>query len=316
MLRLAVTDRCNLRCAYCMPPNGARPVPRAELLPLDELAWLVRWLHRLRPFARVKLTGGEPLVRPGIERLVERLAALPGGPELSMTTNGSRLARQAESLAAAGLARVNVSLDTVDPDRYREITRGGALDRVLAGLDAAARLGLAPIKLNAVLRRSSWRDDVPALLDLAASGGYSLRFIELMRTGTERSWCAAEAVAAAEVLAWLGAHPSCGSIQGHDLTEHGAEPARRGRVRWRGVDLEVGWILPVSRPFCASCDRLRLDARGRVRRCLMDSHRLDLAGILAAEGEQPARGALDGYLAGKRPPATMDTGLPMAQLGG
>lgn len=315
-LRLGVTDRCNLRCAYCMPPDGVRPVPRAELLSLDELADLVGWLHRLRPFARIKLTGGEPLVRPGLERLVGRLAALPGSPELSLTTNGCLLARQAATLAAAGLARVNVSLDTVDPVRYRELTRGGELERALDGIDAARGAALAPIKLNAVLRRSSWRDDVPALLDLAASGGYSLRFIELMRTGTERDWCAAEAVSAAEVLAWLGAQPQCGSVQGHDLTEHGAEPARRGRLCWRGVALEVGWILPVSRPFCASCDRLRLDSMGRVRRCLMDPRRLDLAEILATEGEQSARNALEGYLAGKRPPATMDTGLPMAQLGG
>lgn len=315
-LRVAVTDRCNLRCAYCMPAAGTPLAPRSELLTVEELADVVGWLHGLWPFGRIKLTGGEPLVRTGIELLVRRFAELPGRPELSLTTNGTRLASHAEALAASGLARVNVSLDTLDPGRYRELTRGGNLGRVLASLEAASDAGLAPIKLNAVLRRSSWRDDVPALLDLAAAGGYSLRFIELMRTGTEREWCGAEAVSASEVLVWLGAQPQCGSLHGHDLTEHGAEPARRGRLRWRGAELEVGWILPVSRPFCEACDRLRLDARGRVRRCLMDPRQLDLAEILATDGEAAARRALRDYVAAKQPPSTMETKLPMAQLGG
>lgn len=299
-----------------MPPDWAPPSPRSTMLSLGELADVVGWLHGAWPLTRIKLTGGEPLVRRGLDGLVGRLAELPQRPELSMTTNGSRLARHAATLAEAGLARVNVSLDTVDPDRYRELTRGGLLDHVLGGLAAARDAGLAPIKLNSVLRRSSWRDDVPALIEFAADNGCSLRFIELMRTGTERDWCVAESITAAEVLDWLAAAPECESLHGHDLTQHGAEPARRGRLRWRGVTLEVGWILPVSRPFCASCDRLRLDARGRLRRCLMDPQRLELARILADSGEAAARQALDDYLAGKRPPTAMDSRLPMAQLGG
>jgi cyclic pyranopterin phosphate synthase len=233
-----------------------------------------------------------------------------------MTTNGSGLANHAASLAAAGLARVNVSVDTLDPDRYRELTRGGRIAAALEGIAAARAAGLTPIKLNSVLRRSSFRDDVPALLDLAAESGLELRFLELMRTGTGRAWCETEAIPAATVLDWLDAHPDCDLVHGHHLTQHGPEPARRGRLTWRGCELEVGWILPVSRPFCEPCDRLRLDPRGGVRRCLMDAVRLDLAAILEADGDEVARSSLADYLAGKRPPGSMDSPLPMVRLGG
>lgn len=315
-LRLAVTDRCNLRCAYCMPAGGVRTLPRHDLLTLEELLAVVAWIDRRWPLAKVKLTGGEPLVRRGLATLVRGLVGLPGAPELSMTTNGTRLADHAAELAAAGLARVNVSLDTLDPARYRELTRGGSVADVLAGIDAATAAGLAPVKLNAVLRRSAWRDDVPALLDFAAGRGLQLRFLELMRTGPDSSWCAAESCSAAEVVAWLGRHPDCELVHAPGRSGGGAGPARNGRLRWRGADLTVGWILPVSKPFCTACDRLRLDARGRLRRCLMDPEVVELARILAVGGDAAADAAVRRHVAGKRPPDAMNTQLPMVQLGG
>ncbi len=310
VLRLSVTDRCNFRCRYCMPAQGVPLVRHADLLALEELAALVRWLDAEIGVRRVKLTGGEPLARRGLPSLVQALRAVPGVGEVSMTTNGSLLAPSAGELRAAGLARVNVSLDTVDPDRFSRLTRGGRLADTLAGIDAALAAGLVPLKLNAVLLASSWRDDVPALLDFAASHGVEIRFIELMRTGTRAAWAAAELVRASIVQAWLERLTPVAPVPGPPST-----PARRTRLCWRGGDLTVGWITPQSHPFCSSCNRLRLDARGRLRRCLMDPAPLDLA-RLAACHEDEARTQLRAYLDGKRAPRGMQMRLPMAAVGG
>ncbi len=309
-LRLAVTGRCNLACAYCAPAGGPAAPAGAPLLPLARLGELAAWLHARRPLRRVRLTGGEPLVRAGLTDLAARLAALPGGPEITLTTNGVRLAGQAEALKDAGVRRVNVSLDTLDRDRFRTLTGADVLDHVLAGIDAALATGLVPVKLNCVLRRSTWQDDVPALLDLAADRGLEVRFIELMRTGTADAWCRAEQVPVAEVRGWLAAHSAGGTAT--DPESDGAAPARRTRQPWRGGTLDVGWISPVSEPFCAACDRLRLTADGRLRRCLMDPEAVDLAAL--ADRDDTA--ALDRYLAAKRAPEAMDQPLPMSRLGG
>ncbi|MCP4901486.1 MAG: GTP 3',8-cyclase MoaA [bacterium] len=312
-LRLSVTDRCNLRCAYCLPSDSRSWTAKTKPLEITELIEIVSWLHSRRPFDRIKLTGGEPLLRHDLERLVERLSELGGEPELSMTTNGVLLAERADGLRAAGLARVNVSLDSLDSHRFREVSRGGDIDKTVAGIEVAHRAGLSPIKVNSVLRRSSWREDVPALLDFAAENRLTVRFIELMRTGTEQEWCAQERVAADDVLRWLDKRQDCTPLQGNKLSEHGAQPARRGRLMWRGREIEVGWILPVSRPFCSACDRLRLDAYGQLRRCLMDPAALSLT-------EHSSSASLDAelerFLAGKHPPTGMDNELPMAALGG
>ncbi len=310
VLRLSVTDRCNFRCRYCMPAGGVPLVRHADLLPLEGLAGLVRWLDGELGVGKVKLTGGEPLARRGVARLVEDLHGIPGVREISMTTNGSLLAARADELRAAGLDRVNVSLDTLDPERFARLTRGGRLDDAVAGIDAALAAGLVPLKLNAVLLASSWREDVPALLDFAASRGVEVRFIELMRTGTEARWAAAELVPAATVQDWLGNLTTVEPVPGPP-----SAPARRTRLRWRGKSLTVGWITPQSHPFCASCNRLRLDARGRLRRCLMDPVPLELARLLAGD-EGAARIKLRAYLAGKQPPAGMNTHLPMVAVGG
>lgn len=312
-LRVAVTGRCNLACAYCAPAGSASAAPAGAepaLLPLERLADLTAWLHARRPLGRVRITGGEPLLRPGLAAFAARLGALPGAPEITLTTNGVLLARHARDLAAAGVRRVNVSLDTVDAARFRDLTGADALADVLAGLAAARAAGLVPIKLNSVLRRSTYAEDVPALLDFAQGEGLELRFIELMRTGTADAWCQAERVTTDEVLAWLARDPRGGLAT---LPEaQGAAPARRAVVPWRGRDLIVGWISPVSDPFCGACDRLRLSAAGRLRRCLMDPRDLDLATVAAAGDET----ALRAYLAAKRAPTAMDQPLPMSQLGG
>lgn len=310
-LRLSVTDRCNLRCAYCLPAGDLSFSPRGALLGLEALAETVAWLVARHGVEDVKITGGEPLVRRGVPELVARIAALPGIREVSMTTNGTQLRPLAGLLARAGLKRVNVSLDTLDPRRFADLTRGGNVADVLDGIDAARAAGLAPLKGNAVLRRSSYREDVPALLDLAAAKGVALRFIELMRTGTEAAWAASEFVSGAEVRAWLAAEGSPVRL----LPAADAAPARPSRVAWRGGELAVGWIDPVSHAFCGGCDRLRLDARGRLRRCLMDDAAFPLGESLA-RGERGLEAAVAAYLAAKRPPGEMATAETMAALGG
>ena len=292
-----------------MPPEGVPKVAHADLLPLEELARLTRWLVMHTGIERVRLTGGEPLMRRGIEDLIAALASMPGIQEVCLTTNGTLLARKAWELKRAGLSRVNVSLDSLDEDRFTDVSRGGCLLGTLDGIEAARAAGLTPIKLNTVLRRSTWREEVPALLDYAAGSGFEIRFIELMRTGTERAWCEAEFVSIDEVCDGLGlarvpaAAPDAGS-------------ARRTSLHWNGRRVAVGWISPRSHPFCGSCDRLRMDARGRVRRCLMDPAQFDLAGMLQNEGESEALRAFAHYYAHKVPPRAMDHVLAMSQIGG
>jgi cyclic pyranopterin phosphate synthase len=311
VLRLSVTDRCNLRCRYCMPSTGVPVVPREALPSLEALAETAAWLARHAGVRRVKLTGGEPLVRRGVVTLVERLVAIPAVTEVSMTTNGTRLAELAAPLARAGLARVNVSLDTLDRDRFATLTRGGDVAATLAGIDAAVAAGLTPVKLNAVLRRSSWREDVPALLDFAALGGYELRFIELMRTGSEAEWVRREILPAGEVRLWLERTAAV-----EPVVTPAAAPARRTSLTWRGRRVVVGWVTPLSSPFCDRCDRLRLDARGRLRRCLMDARVLPLLELLGRQDDAVVLEYLRAYLAAKEPPAAMDTGTPMSGIGG
>ncbi len=310
-LRVSVTDRCNLRCAYCMPEEGIQLLPRSEIPPLSELASAVAWLASRYGVDRVKVTGGEPLVRGGLSAFVAKVVAIPGVREVSMTTNGTRLAGTAAELAAAGLARVNVSLDTLDPARFRELTRGGRVEEVLDGIDAALEAGLKPLKLNSVLRRSAYREDVPALLDLASRKAVEIRFIELMHTGTEAAWATAERVTGATVREWL---ESEGAVIA-PLPDRPNAPARRTSVSWRGLELVAGWIDPVSHSFCDDCDRLRLDARGRLRRCLMDDQLFPLVDLLR-RGESAVEEAAAGYVARKQPPTAMTIGATMASIGG
>ena len=308
-LRLSVTDRCNFRCRYCMPVEGVVKLNHGDLLPLEELVRLTAWLADHAGIERVRLTGGEPLVRRGIETLVAGLVEVAEIREVTLTTNGTLLARKAWSLKRAGLKRVNVSLDSLDRERFAEVTRGGSLAATLEGIAAACEAGLTPIKLNTVLRRSTWKREVPGLLSYAAETGFEVRFIELMRTGTEKLWCEREFVSVDEVIRSL--MPDVAPV---DEEQRGA--ARRTIVDWRGTPVRVGWITPRSRPFCSRCDRLRMDARGQVRRCLMDGEQLDLARILASAGAQEAIEEFNHYMAAKVPPRSMDSSLAMSQIGG
>ncbi|MCS7183401.1 MAG: GTP 3',8-cyclase MoaA [Thermoanaerobaculum sp.] len=309
-LRVSLTDRCNFRCHYCMPAQGLAWIPRRELPSLHALATAVEFLAHHLGVQRVKLTGGEPLVRPGVVDFVARLRAVGALAEISLTTNGTHLARLAGPLKQAGLARVNVSLDTLDPQRFRRLTRGGELHRVLAGISAALEQGLTPVKLNAVLCASSFRHDVPQLVSYAAQSGLEVRFIELMRTGTEAAWAAGEFVSAQVVQEFLRQR---GELV--PLDERPAGPARRFLYRGAQGEVVVGWITPVSHSFCQTCNRLRLDARGFLRRCLMDEKALPLLPLLS-QGERQALQALAPYLAGKRPPQAMESALPMSAVGG
>lgn len=309
-LRLSVTDRCNLRCRYCMPAEGVPTRRHDEMLRLEELAELIRWLAAGTGVSRVKLTGGEPLVRKDVADLVRLLTKVPGVTEISATSNGALLPRLANDLARAGLTRVNISLDTLDPVRFSELTRGGRLEDTLSGVEAALAAGLAPVKLNSVLLRDGWRSDVPRLLDLAAEKAIEVRFIELMRTGTEAEWAAAQLVHVEEVRRWLGAKGGLAEVRPF------AGPARVEELRWRGEQVRVGWITPQSHPFCGACNRLRLDARGNLRRCLMDPRALPLAELLRRSGPEDAVRRLADYLAGKSPPGTMTSDFPMVTIGG
>jgi cyclic pyranopterin phosphate synthase len=292
-----------------MPAEGVRKVAHHDLLPLEGLVELVQWLTAHSGINRVRITGGEPLVRPGIEHLIEALSALPGMQEVSLTTNASLLPQMAQGLKAAGLKRVNISIDSMDDDRFAEVTRGGSLKSTLTGIEAARKAGLTPIKLNAVLRRSAWQQDVPRLLDFAAGNGFEIRFIELMRTGTERAWCESEYISVDEVCNGLGAE----FVPAEEQTR---SPARRTLVNWHGTPLTVGWITPRSHPFCQHCERLRMDAQGRIRRCLMDATTLDLPHLLRTMDDLAARREFQSYIAGKVPPVAMDSHFAMSQIGG
>lgn len=281
----------------------------SDILSLETLADCVRWLTSHTGINRVRLTGGEPLVRGGIESLIAGLSSIAQIREVCLTTNGSLLPQMAGKLKAAGLSRVNVSLDSLDENRFTLFSRGGVLRRTLAGIQAAQDSGLTPIKLNTVLHRSTWRDDVPRLLDYAACTGFEIRFIELMRTGTERAWCDSEFISVDEVRSQLSAEvlPN---------VEKDVTPARKTQVNWRGTRLTVGWISPRSHPFCDSCERLRMDAQGRIRRCLMDATTLDLHHLLATADEANAQAEFQSYLAGKIAPVAMDSAFAMSQIGG
>ncbi|MFD7453149.1 GTP 3',8-cyclase MoaA [Kitasatospora sp. NPDC059827] len=270
-LRVSLTDRCNLRCTYCMPAEGLDWLPRADALGDDEVVRLVRIAAQRLGVRSVRLTGGEPLLRRGLPGLVGRLAAL--GVELSLTTNGIGLARTAVALREAGLGRVNVSLDTLRADRFAELTRRDRIADVFAGLAAAKAAGLDPVKVNAVPVRGVNDDEIPELAAFAVEHGYRMRFIESMPLDAQGSWDRAAMVTAEEVLARLG--------ERFDLVpvgRSGNAPAEEWRVA--GTDTVIGVIASVTRPFCGGCDRVRLTADGQLRNCLFATEESDLRALL------------------------------------
>ncbi|HEX4836215.1 MAG TPA: GTP 3',8-cyclase MoaA [bacterium] len=273
-LRISLTDRCNLRCVYCMPEEMVFK-PRDELLTDDEIMLVVRVAADLG-VRKVRLTGGEPTVRPNLVDLVRRIAAVPGIQDLAMTTNGILLSKLAKPLADAGLRRINVSLDSLDAEKFRRITRWGNLDDVLAGLEAAREAGLSPIKLNAVVVRGFSDEDVVDVARLTLEHAWDVRFIEMMPFGSVAGFQTNAYVSSAETMARIEA--ALGPLAPLDVT--GYDPARTYRLA--GAPGTLGFISAVSQPFCAQCGRLRLTAEGRLRLCLLRDDEVDLRAPLRA----------------------------------
>src|SRR5580693_9074016 len=262
-LRVSLTDRCNLRCSYCMPAEGLDWLPSPALLTDDEISRLISVAVRRLGITEVRFTGGEPLIRRGLPAIIAQTAALDPRPEISLTTNGIGLARLAGPLAAAGLNRLNVSLDTLSRQTFKTLARRDRLPDVLAGLAAAAAAGLAPVKVNAVLMRGVNDHEAAALLRFCLDRGYQLRFIEQMPLDAQHGWRRTDMITAEKILAALSARFS--------LTP--AAPAGRGSAPAENFLVDggpdrVGVIGSVTRPFCGACDRVRLTADGQIRNCL------------------------------------------------
>jgi cyclic pyranopterin phosphate synthase len=322
-LRVSLTDKCNLRCTYCMPEEGLAWLPKQTLLSDEEIERLVGIAVRRLGVNEVRFTGGEPLLRPGLVKIVAAAAALRPRPKLSVTTNGIGLERTAGALAGAGLDRVNVSLDTLRADRFKALARRDRLDDVLAGLRAADANGLRPVKLNAVLMRGINDDEAADLLSFALAQGYELRFIEQMPLDAQHAWNRDQMVAGADILAQLRAAFTLNP----DPRDRGAAPAETwlvdGFVDALGEPAKVGVIASVTQPFCGACDRTRLTADGQIRNCLFGQEETDLRGLLraGADDEQVAdawRLAMWGKRAGHGidDPAFLQPVRPMSAIGG
>ncbi|TMU97811.1 GTP 3',8-cyclase MoaA [Streptomyces sp. DASNCL29] len=317
-LRVSLTDRCNLRCTYCMPEEGLQWLAKPDLLSDDEIVRLIRIAVTELGVTEVRFTGGEPLLRPGLVGIVERCAELDPRPRMSLTTNGIGLERTARALRDAGLDRVNVSLDTLRPEVFQAITRRKRHDDVLRGLDAAHTAGLTPVKVNAVLMPGLNDDEAPELLAWALENGYELRFIEQMPLDAQHGWKRDGMITAGDILASLRTRFAL-TAEGEE--ERGSAPAERWLVD--GGPARVGVIASVTRPFCRACDRTRLTADGQVRTCLFAREESDLRGALrsGAPDEEIARLwrlAMWGKKAGSGldDPSFLQPDRPMSAIGG
>jgi cyclic pyranopterin phosphate synthase len=319
-LRVSLTDRCNLRCTYCMPAEGLPWLPTPDLLTDAEILRLVGVGVSRLGITTVRLTGGEPLLRKNLEALVAGIAALSPRPAIALTSNGIGLASRAEGLAAAGLDRINISLDTLDPDTFAGLTRRRRLPDVLAGVRAARAAGLLPVKINSVLLRGVNEHEAPDLLHWAMAEGVQLRFIEQMPLDAQHGWRRSEMVTAAEIRDRLAAHVELVEDE-HDAATRGSAPAELFRVA--GTDYAVGIIASVTQPFCGACDRVRLTADGQIRNCLFARTESDLraplregAGddeiarrwVVAVQGKQAGHGIDD--------PTFLQPDRPMSAIGG
>jgi len=278
-MRVSVTDRCNLRCTYCMPADFSDWLPGDHLLSIDEMLEVIE-IATEHGIESIRLTGGEPLLRPDLVEIVRRINALPLKPRISLTTNALRLEALAQPLADAGLERVNVSLDTLDRARFSELTKRDRFADVLSGIEAAQRAGLTPLKVNTVLMRGINDDEAVPLLQHAVDNGWSLRFIEQMPLDAQGSWDRGDMVTAAEILELLSEHFALTPVP-----MRGSAPAEEFYVN--GGPATVGIIASVSKPFCAACDRIRLTADGQVRNCLFSLDETDLRATLR-DGDLPA----------------------------
>ena len=323
-LRVSLTDRCNLRCSYCMPAEGLDWLPTDRVLTDAEVVRLITIAVERLGVEEVRFTGGEPLLRRGLEDVLAATTALRTvsgvTPHTALTTNALGLARRAGPLAAAGLRRVNVSVDSLDRARFARITHRDRLPDVLAGIRAAADAGLTPVKLNTVLLRGVNDDEAVPLLRFALEHGYELRFIEQMPLDPQGAWSRADMIRAEEILAALSA----------SFTLTPADPAARGAApaeTWLVTDGErqgrVGIVASVTRPFCGDCDRTRLTADGQVRNCLFAGGETDLRALLrGGAGDAEIADAWRGDMWAKRPghgiddPAFLQPARPMSAIGG
>jgi cyclic pyranopterin phosphate synthase len=317
-LRVSLTDRCNLRCSYCMPADGLEWLPRPDLLTDDELLRLVDLAVTRLGITEVRFTGGEPLLRRGLAGIVAGVAALQPRPEMSLTTNGIGLVRLAQPLREAGLDRINVSLDTLTPSVFAQLARRDRLADVLAGLTAAAAAGLTPVKVNAVLMRGVNDHEAVSLLRFCLEHGYQLRFIEQMPLDAQHGWRRAEMITADEILTALSKEFV---LTADDPAERGSAPAEAYLVD--GGPARVGVIGSVTRPFCGACDRIRLTADGQLRNCLFARTENDLRGPLragASDDDLTAiwRKCIEAKLPGHgiNDPGFLQPSRPMSAIGG
>ena len=319
-LRVSLTDRCSLRCTYCMPHDFSDWLKSDHLLDTDELMSVISAAVSVG-IEEIRLTGGEPLLRADIVDIVSRIAGLTNAPKLSLTTNGLKLKELAKSLADAGLERINVSLDTLRRDRFVALTHRDRIDDVFAGLEAARQAGLAPIKINSVLLRGINDDEAPALLKWAMSEGFSLRFIEQMPLDAGGIWDRTTMVTAQEMLASLSDH-----FELSPVPDRGSSPAEEFYID--GTIETVGIIASVTQPFCGACDRLRLTSDGQLRSCLFSLEEMDLRKVLRnpdLSNQEIAEEIADRFyktVAGKLPghgindPSFIQPRRPMSAIGG
>src|SRR3989338_4887918 len=272
-LRISVTDRCNFSCIYCMPHDEYEWIDKKEILSFEEITRLVKIFVQLG-VEKIRLTGGEPLVRRNLELLIAQLSVIEGVKDLCLTTNGSLLAEKVEALKAAGLKRINVSVDTLNPEKFREICKRGDLDKVLEGLFAAKRRGLDPIKINAVIERGINDDDILELVEFSRENGFSIRFIEYMDVGNTNSWTSEKLVPKKEIVERINSR--------FPLKEVGRENGSAPAVDYEFIDGrgEVGIVTSVTEPFCSTCNRARLTADGKLVTCLFSSTGHDLKALL------------------------------------
>jgi cyclic pyranopterin phosphate synthase len=316
-LRISITDRCNLRCVYCMPEEGMQFAPKSEILTYEELARIARVAHGLG-VRRVRVTGGEPLVRRGLEHFVAMLAEI-GFDDLSMTTNGIGLDARAQGLADAGLRRVNISCDSLKPDRYAELRRRGTLAPVIAAMEAAEAAGLAPIKINVVVLAGENEDEVVDFARFARETGRIVRFIEYMPLDGAGRWRRDAVVPAEEILRRIGERFPLVAVPPSD-----ADPAAPAtRYRFADGAGEIGVIPTVTQPFCGTCDRLRLTADGAVRNCLFATTETPLRERLrAGAGDEEIADALRAAVGAKLPghgindPGFLRPARSMSMIGG
>lgn len=279
-LRVSLTDKCNLRCTYCMPSEQMQWLPNTQVLTTDEILRVVR-IAVEHGIEEVRLTGGEPLLHPNLVEIVAGIASLPNAPKLAITTNAVRLAPIAQRLVDAGLQRFNISLDTLDRERFKQLTKRDDLEAVLAGIAAAKATGLRPIKINAVLMPGVNEHEAPDLLRWALAEDLQLRFIEEMPLNIDHRWSRQNYVSTDAVIAQLREH--------FDLTELPRDPHSPAfEMAVSGTDQTVGFISSVSKPFCGGCDRLRLTADGQFRNCLFAREEHDLRSLLRADAGDDA----------------------------